>query len=985
MQTNPFRLPRQWPTPYDGDAADRLVDRVRELGVAGDALLANEDCQAMLRSLGGNSPYLADLAIREFAGLQRLVADGPDAVVADALDHLRAVPPSSERPAVSGALRQAKRIVALATGVADVGKLWPLETVTGALSDLAEAALRLSLSYLLLRAHEAGKVRLPDPSRPEEDCGFIVLGMGKLGARELNYSSDIDLILIYDRDSPAYAGLMADGSVGSFTSRVARDLVGLMQDRDVDGYVFRTDLRLRPDPAATPPAVSFESAMTYYESLAQNWERAAMIKARPIAGDVALGQRFLEAIRPFVWRRGLDFAAIADIHAMKQRINAKKGAGGRASRDPVAQIADRDVKLGEGGIREIEFLVQTLQLVWGGRDPTVRAAPTFAALDALVRAGHLGAKVVTDLKAAYTFLRLVEHRLQMINDRQVHSFPKSPADLARVAAFLDYADVAALATAFLTCVETVRQIYGSVFAYVPELPGAEALRPELDFSRDDKDQAGTVAALEAMGFKKPDQVLATVRGWLAGHVRALRSNRARELMTTMVPAVLAAVSQQGDPDETFRRFDRFITALPSGVQPMSLFHHNPTLLDRIAVVLGGAPLLAEHLARYPSALEGLIAPDENVPPLEILRTRVAASHDLQDGIQIIRRAVKERDFLLSVATLEGRLDTDAAGRERTALADAALTVLTPRVLADFATRFGEVPGGGMAIVAMGKAGGQEMMAGSDLDLMFIYDHPADVSESKGARALPASQWFLRATQACIGALTAPGAEGQMYAVDMRLRPSGNKGPVAVSLSSFIRYHAQDAWTWERMALTRARIVTGPEKLRNSIIKAIRGAVLRGDDPARIKADATSMRARMMRDHAAHGVWDVKLRAGGQVDVEFIAQVLQLVHGPAHPDVCAPTTSIALTRLRDAGLLPSDDAAVLIKADHVWRTIQGMLRLTVGQVRTETLPAVPGRLLLEAVAAAGLPAVEIPELLLKLDAMARQVRTIFVRHVGECGE
>ncbi len=985
MQTGPFKLPSQWPAPYDTTAADHLAERILALGPAGAQLLADAASRTMIRSLGGNSPYLADLAILESDVVSRLVSEGPDAVAAAALARLGDIPPQAQRAAVAAALRRAKRVVAVTTGIADVGGIWPLGTVTGVLSDLAEAALRLATSHLFAQAHAAGKVRLTDPDQPEHGCGFVVLAMGKLGAWELNYSSDIDLILIYDRRCPIYAGVMADDLIGSFTSRLARDLVGLMQDRDSDGYVFRTDLRLRPDPAATPPAVSFDSAMTYYESLAQNWERAAMIKARPVAGDLALGQRFLDAIRPFVWRRGLDFAAVADIHAMKRRVNEKKGLAGRAARDPIAQIIERDVKLGEGGIRDIEFLVQTLQLVWGGRDPTVRVAPTFAAIDALVRAGHLTAKVSADLKAAYTFLRQVEHRLQMINDRQVHSFPKSRNDLDRVATFLGHHDAAALAAAFLACVDTVRRIYRSVFAHVPEPPAPGAAATDLDFSLDDKDQPGTVAALADMGYQAPENVLATVRGWLAGHVRALRSNRARELMTTMVPAILKALSRQAGPDETFRRFDRFITALPSGVQPMSLFQHNPALLERIAMVLGGAPRLAEHLARYPSALEGLIASDDGMTPLQMLQTRVAGTTDLQDAIQIIRRAVKEKDFLLSVATLEGRLDADTAGRQRTALADAALAALVPRVLADFGTRFGKVHGGGMAVVAMGKAGGQEMMAGSDLDLMFIYDHPPDETESRGARPLPSSQWFVRATHACVAALTAPGPEGQLYAVDMRLRPSGNKGPVAVSLQGFIRYHAQDAWTWERMALTRARIVTGPPALRGRIGQAIRDAIDRADDPSRIKADAAAMRARMVRDHPAVGPWDVKLRPGGQIDVEFIAQVLQLIHGAHHPELRSPTTAVALRHLRDAGLITRRDADLLIKADHVWRTIQGMLRLTVGHVGAQPLPSAPAKLLLRTVARAGVEAVEISGLLLKLDDLAGQVRTIFVDRIGDTGE
>ncbi len=898
---------------------------------------------------------------------------------------LKNTPPGSSRQTISAVLRQAKRVTALITGIADIGAIWSLGNVTAVLSDLAEAGLRLAISHLFRIAHDAGKIHLTDLHRPEQNTGFVVLGMGKLGARELNYSSDIDLILIYDRTSSIYSGSVSEETAGPFTSRLARDLVGLMQDRDINGYVFRTDMRLRPDPAATPLAVAYDSAVIYYESLAQNWERAAMIKARPVAGDLALGHRFLAAIRPFVWRRGLDFAAMADIHAMKRRVNARKTLVANTARDLVAQVAERDVKLGEGGIREIEFLVQTLQLVWGGRDPAVRVSPTLPALDALVAAGHLKATASAELKAAYRFLRQVEHRLQMVNDRQTHSFPRAGAELDRIARFLRFDSSHDLATRFLRVADTVRQNYQAVFRHVPDPPGVVAIRPDLDFGHDDREQAGTIAALEAMGYHASWHILTTVRGWLAGHVRALRSSRARELMTTMVPAILTSLSRQSDPDEAFRRFDRFITALPSGVQPMSLFQHNPALLERIAVVLGGAPLLAEHLARYPSALEGLIVPEDDMSSAHMLQTRIADSRQLEDTIQIIRSAVKEKDFLISVATLEGRLDANAAGRQRTGLADATLSILIPRVLADFALRFGEVEGGALAVVAMGKAGGQEMMAGSDLDLILIYDHPPDVTESRGARSLPASQWFVRATHACIAALTTQGSEGQMYAVDMRLRPSGNKGPVAVSLESFVRYHAQDAWTWERMALTRARVVAGPPALWERVYQAIQDVLHQPGDPARIRIDATAMRARMRRDHPHHGPWDVKLRPGGQIDVEFVTQVLQLVHAPDHPDILSSTTASALRRLRDASLLPGDDADLLINADHVWRTIQGILRLTVGQVGPRGLPPTAADLLLRAVAQAGIQAVEIPELLFKLDDIARQVRTIFIRHVGDCGE
>ncbi|MBN8889759.1 MAG: hypothetical protein J0H91_05640, partial [Rhodospirillales bacterium] len=384
-QPTAFRLPATWPAPADPGGAERLLDRFAELGRPEAALARKPAVAAMLRCLGGNAPYLADLALREAASLRRLVQAGPDAVVDAAMAELAATPATAARPRLAAALRQAKRRVALAVAVADIGGLWALDRVTAALSDLAEATLSLAVAHLLRAAHDAGELRLPHPDDPARESGFTVLGMGKLGARELNYSSDVDLVLLQDPESGVYPG----EEPRAFYTRLARNLVTLMDARDADGYVFRTDLRLRPDPAATPPCIALPAAIAYYESMGQNWRRAAMLKARPVAGDLALGHAFLDAIRPFVWRRHLDFAAVADIQAMKQRIDAHKGTGPRTHADPVARIAGLNVKLGEGGIREIEFLVQTLQLVWGGRDPEMRIPTTLGALHRLTEAGRV--------------------------------------------------------------------------------------------------------------------------------------------------------------------------------------------------------------------------------------------------------------------------------------------------------------------------------------------------------------------------------------------------------------------------------------------------------------------------------------------------------------------------------------------------------------------------------------------------------------------
>jgi glutamate-ammonia-ligase adenylyltransferase len=967
-------LPAIWPEPHDPAAADRLLERFAELGRTEVRLAAKPAVRAMLRCLGGNSPYLSDLAVREAAALRRLVSAGPDAVVQAAMAELEALSPAAPREKVAAGLRRAKRIVALVTAVADIGGMWALEAVTGALAALAEATLSLAVAHLVRAAHDAGELVLPDPARPARGCGLTVLGMGKLGARELNYSSDVDLVVLYDPSAPIYTKRTAGDAMGGFWVRIARGLVSLMEARDADGYVFRTDLRLRPDPAATPSAMALPAAITYYESMGQNWERAAMIKARPVAGDLALGVGFLEAIRPFVWRRGLDFAAVADIHAMKRRIDAHKGTALGPAADPVARIAGHNVKLGEGGIREIEFLVQTLQLVWAGRDPDLRLPTTLGALDLLARAGHIPHAAAAELETAYRFLRQVEHRLQMVADRQTHELPTRDADLARIALFLGYPDTRAFAGALLDQLDRVRARYAEVFQAVPEPLEDRARGVTLDFSGDDPSPAATVAALRALGFTITDRIVAAVRGWQAGHVRALRSQRARELLDSLLPAVLAQLGRQPHPDETFNRFDRFLAAQPAGVQLLSLFQRNPALIDRIAAVLGAAPTLAEHLARHAAALEGLLLPEETPAPAR-LGTRLGDARSLEEVIEITRRSVKEEDFSIAVATMEGRLDADEAGERRSAMADAALAALLDPVLADFARRFGRVQGGGMAVVALGKAGGREMMAGSDLDLMLIYDHPPAVTESQGARSMPVSQWFVRAAHAYIAALTAPGVEGQLYAVDMRLRPSGNKGPVAVSLAGFRRYHAEDAWTWERMALTRARVVAGPKALRGKVAAAIRDSIARPVDPAVVRADAAAMRGRMGREQALDGPWDVKHRPGGQIDVEFIAQVLQLTAG--RPAVCSPTTREALRRLARAGLLPPADSDLLIRADRLWRTVQGMLRITVGRAADAVLPEASARPLLRATDAA-----DLTSLRASLDDMAQQVRAAFARHVGE---
>jgi glutamate-ammonia-ligase adenylyltransferase len=995
----PFQLPTDWPAPHDPAAAARLNERFAELGPDEARIARQPAVAAMLAALGGNSPYLSDLAVREAPALLGIVSGGPDRTVADAFAALATIQPSSRRPVVTSGMRRAKRIVALATAIADIGGIWNLVKITGALTRLAETTLRLAVAHLLRTAHDRGELALPDPDEPAEGSGFVAIGMGKLGARELNYSSDIDLVLLYDPAAPIYTSRTAGEALGGFTSRLARDLVTLMEARDADGYVFRTDLRLRPDPAATPPAIALPAALIYYESLGQNWERAAMIKARPVAGDLKLGAGFLEAIRPFIWRKGLDFAALADIQAMKRRMDqhaetrqarsqlhsGNTGDPRLVDQGPVARIAGHNVKLGEGGIREIEFLAQTLQLVWGGRDPSLRVNTTLEALRLLVRAGHLGRRAATELARSYGYLRKVEHRLQMVADRQTHVLPDSAEGLQKFSRFMGYDDALDFAQELQFHLDQVGRRYAEVFGEVPgeTIPGGEAW----DFSGVDEVPPQTAASLTALGYTDIPAIVAAVRGWQSGRPRALRSDRARALIAQMLSPLLTALARQPQPDTAFSRFDILLFRLPAGVQLLSLFQRNPHLLERIAGILGAAPWLADHLASHPAALDGLLHPEDDPDPGRRLRSRLRDASTFEDIINITRRMVREEEFALAVGTMDGRLDADTGGAQRTALADAVLASMLEPVMTDFAARFGRVRGSGMAVVALGKTGSREMMAGSDLDLMLIYDHPEDAIESRGgpkSRTLPVSTWFVRAAHAYIAAVTAPGADGPLYAVDMRLRPSGNKGPVAVSLRSFQHYHANSAWTWERLALTRARVIAGPPALRARIEAAITEALTHAGTPDLIRTDTAAMRARLARDMPPIGPWDVKLRAGGQIEVEFIAQALQLVHMPEHPEVHSETTRIALRLLADAGMLSDAEATTLIRAGLIWRTVQGMLRILLGRGAHKDLSEATAAPLLSAVAEIGIQAVDSAELLLKLDDVAREVRAIFVQHVGAIG-
>lgn len=944
-----------------------------QLSVVAQSLTADPAGRAVLDAMFGNSPYLTQLCVLEPDFLHLLLRTGPDAAVADVLAALKPLGGSGiDEATLAQGLRTAKRRIALAVALADISGLWSLSRVVDTLSSLAETALSLATRFALRQGAADGAFELNHPDDPERESGVIVIAFGKLGARELNYSSDIDIAVFFDRERirTAHPDRLQNHMV-----RLVRHVKRLMEDRTPDGYVFRTDLRLRPDPGATPIAISIIAAETYYESQGQNWERAAMIKARPVAGDLDSGHAFLRRLRPYVWRKNLDFAAIQDIHSIKRQITAHRGGGTIA-------VEGHNIKLGRGGIREIEFFAQTQQLIWGGREPRLRTPATLDALRTLAACGLVDAATTADLTEAYGFLRRLEHRLQMIGDEQTHTLPERSEGVRNLAVFLGYEDRDAFADALLHHLRRVEARYARLFEDAPALSAEGEISGNLVFTGVDADPE-TIKTIQKLGFENAEAIHATIRAWHHGRYRATRSARAREILTELMPAILKVFAETPGPDTAFLKFDEFLSHLPAGVGLFSTFYSNPLLLRLIAEIMGGAPRLAEHLSRQPAVLESVLAPDffEGLPPVDALDTELARllaeAENLEDVLGICRRWSNDRRFQVGLQSLRGDLDSAVATRALSHIAEIALKHLHERVAADFSRQNPQPPGSSMAIVALGTLGAYEMTPASDLDLIFVYATPPTAGDADAF--VSPSQYFARLAQRLINAITALTPEGRLYEVDMRLRPSGSAGPIASNIDGFVHYHETSAWTWEKMALTRARAISGPPELRQRIADVIRRILSKQQDPDRLLLDVADMRARMVAEQGAADVWDIKHQRGGLVDIEYLVQYLELRHAHAHPEILSPNTWAGLQRLAGRGLLAPEDATELTAAFRLWQGLQNLLHLTIesGKGRGAELPKA-----LQAHLAKLGRSRSVDELEAKIRATAGRVHAIFRRLIEE---
>jgi glutamate-ammonia-ligase adenylyltransferase len=858
--------------PLDGA---RAIRELSEIAVAAKG----EECLRLVKLLQGKtpsasflaavfdlSPFLRDLARRRPTMLEALF----DQSVEERLVELFSViagaagAPDVSESSLMRDLRGWKAEAHFLIALADLAGEADTAVTVRRLSDLADACVRSAIGFLLRDAYRQQKLSLVDPERPAEKSGWIVLGMGKLGAHELNFSSDIDLVVFFDPHAPAIIDPL---DATELFSRLTRRLVRILHDRTEHGYVFRTDLRLRPDPGSTPLAIPVEAALNYYEGRGQNWERAAMIKARPVAGDLEAGAAFLKELQPYIWRKYMDYAAIADVHSIKRQIHAHKGHGEIA-------VKGHNVKLGRGGIREIEFFVQTQQLIAGGRFPELRGRQTVPMLAELAARGWITTEARDTLTRQYWFLRRVEHAIQMVADEQTHILPETDEGLERIAHMLGFAGVGPFSAEFQAALQQVERHYAALFETAPELSAGIG---NLVFTGD-VDDPDTLQTLNSLGFHRPSDICRVIRSWHFGRYRVTRSAEARERLTELTPALLQAFGKTRRADEALMRFDELLAGLPAGVQLFSLLQSNPALLKLLATIMGAAPRLAAIITRQPHVFDGLLDPGllKELPDRAYLSARLAAFLDddrlYEEKLDRLRIFASEQKFLIGVRLLAGAIDPARAGRAFSDLADLTIDAALQAVIAEFAVRHGRVAGGRVALLGMGKLGSRELTAGSDVDLILLYDHDADAEESDGEKPLSPSYYFSRMTQRLIAAVSAPTAEGVLYELDLRLRPSGNKGPVATHIEAFSKYQRSDAWTWEHMALSRARTIAGDAPVRDAVEAEVAAILALPRDVRKVMTEASDMRAMIEEEKPPRDLWDIKLIPGGLIDLEFMAQV-----------------------------------------------------------------------------------------------------------------
>ncbi|MCY4032763.1 MAG: bifunctional [glutamine synthetase] adenylyltransferase/[glutamine synthetase]-adenylyl-L-tyrosine phosphorylase [Hyphomicrobiales bacterium] len=904
-------------------AEDRLGEIIQAEPPLADVLESTQTRELVLSILGA-SPFLWRIASAEPQSLADFLraADKPETerLFRVLLKEARNALDSTERNQLMVRLREIRRRVALLVALADMRNIWSLEEVTDALSRFADAVIETSLSWLLNDAFNRNELT---ESIKAQNCALTIIGMGKYGSRELNYSSDIDIIALFE---PGKAPLAEHVDEKNFFIRITRDLAAILTTPTSLGHVFRVDLRLRPDAGSSAVAISIPAAESYYESIGRNWERAAFIKASTGGGDKDLGIDFIKAMRPFVWRKYLDANTIRDIHAMKEQTHALKRARDAASGQGY------DIKRGAGGIRAIEFFVQAQQLIAGGKDESLRSRTTCGGLAALLRSGWIDSETANKLSRQYHFLRMLEHRLQMVNDEQTHALPRSAEEMDSLARFSGYENGTELWRDVSGRLDEVERLVSGLFS---KKAGKKDKLPELVFPALEDDPP-TLKKLHSMGFVDAEKISGIVREWSHGNMPVAASEHNRNLLAKLLPEILKAAADNIEPDASIANFNTLLRALPAEVQLLSLFDTNPKILTFLMQICSSAPRLANYLERNVSAIDSIINPDE-LPDanklLESFNIRLKSVNSFDAKLGAVRERVYEERFRLGMQLLASRLSPRRAGQHYADLGCAVIRTLES-VVVEQETQVlrekssseninAEMP----TVVAMGKLGSGEMSPESDLDIIIIHDSDNDDSG-----------WFQRITQKLIKALSIPTVGGKLFSVDMRLRPFGASGSIVTSLERFREYQRDHAWTWEHMALTRALPLTGPERAQNRMGDAINEVLCRRRNPALLAADVVDMRERIKKENPSTDPWELKHASGGFIDMEFISQYIQLAHAYDTPQVLVRNNRDAFKRFAELGVLGESEGNLLKRHWDLLHALTHALQICIeGKIQTDTIP------------------------------------------------
>ena len=871
------------PVPFEGETPNILPDSIAK---------NYPNFEQLLSHTAGASPYLNSLMKTDPEWLDEIASQDPR----DALSHLCSPIDLDSVSLTIKTLRLRKKKIALLTALTDLGGLWSLLEVTGALTRFADFSCQTLLRTLVRESVSKGQLALDSENDPEGMGGIFILAMGKMGGRELNYSSDIDLVVFFDEKIHPVKKF---NFVKAEFVKITRKFAKLMGEVSADGYIFRTDLRLRPDPFVNPVCISVGGAERYYESFARTWERAAYIKARPCAGDIRSGLNFLASIEPFIWRLNLDFAAVQDSSEMRLRIWENRGAG------DLHNLPGFNLKLGKGGIREIELFVQTFQMVAGGRDQSLRVPDTMGALEAITHKGWVDDNSKQILQESYFKLRTWEHRVQMIRDAQTHEIPKIQNEIVRMAALSGEDDLDKFLQEIKVTLERVHATTEAFFA----TESKETVECDTSF------------------LEEPDWE--TVNNWR--QLPAFRTARASKIFARLQPIVFNRLARSSQPREALLQFDGFLRGLPAGVQLFSLFEANQQLLELLVDTCAMAPRLANSLSKNTQVFDAVLEPDFIVPLAseKELENNLTASlnktSDYESVLRVTRRWNNEHHFKVGVHLLKGFSDSEQAGKSYARLANTVIRSLVPHVVDQFSNSYGRPPGRGFVFLAMGSLGAESLTSQSDLDLIMIYD-PLNEDYSRGKKSLAAKAYYARLTQAMVSALSSQMAEGKLYEIDMRLRPSGRKGPVATSINSFIHYQERSAWTWEHLALTRARVLAGCKELGEEIEEFRKQLIVKIEDHRKIIHDVIDMRRRLAENTPIvkkESIWECRLGKGKLLDIELLAQAGALITNCTERDI-----AVQLQEGAQKGLLTKDEYAALSTQYSLLRQVMQVARLTV---------------------------------------------------------